>query len=108
MSTTPRTLGVKSSGVSNSLSDEMLLIPLTVSAVVVKEQLREVRFSRYQEVAGCNYAPIKDVLGLDPQYFYLCRGCARSLLCLSFHTCNLRSDDTEMQVDIVEAETGIV
>ena len=47
MNTTPRTLGVKGLGVSNSLSDEMFLIPLTVSAVMVKEQLREVRFSKY-------------------------------------------------------------
>ena len=99
---------MKGSGVSNSLNDEVLLIPLTVSAVVIKEQLREVRFGRYQKVAGCIYAPIKDVLGLDLQVLYVCRGCARSLLCLSFHTCNLRSDDTEMQLDSVEAETGII
>ena len=108
MHITPRTLGVKGLGVSNSLSDEMHLIPLTVSAVVVKEQLREVIFSRYHEIAGCSYAPIKSVFDLDLQVFYVCRGCARSLLCLSFNTCSLRPDNTEMQLDIVEAETGIV
>lgn len=92
---------------SNSLSDGNLLIPLIVLAIFVTEQLRKVGFGRYQAVAGY-LASAKGVRDLDPQVLYLCRGCARSFLCLSFHTCNLRSDDTEMQLDIVEAETGTV
>ena len=96
MNITPRTLGVKGLGVSNSLSEEMLLIPLTVSAVVVKAQLSELRFSRSQGAAGCLCTPIKGVFDLDPQVFDVCSGCSRGLLCLAFHTCDLRSDDTEM------------
>lgn len=50
---TPKSLSVKGPGVSNSSSDKIVLIPLTVSAVLVREQqLRKARFNRYQEVDG--------------------------------------------------------
>ena len=105
---TPRILGVNGSGVSNSLSDKTLGSPSYRHSEFGKGTAQKVRSSRYQEVASCPYAPIKGVLGLNTLVFYLLRRWARSFLCLSFHECNPRSDDTEMQLDIVEAETGAV
>ena len=84
---------------------------LTAFAILVKGELRKLQSIRHSKRVACYMlcAPLgASSVSMLKNVFYICRVCDRSLLCFSQHKCNLRSDDTETQQDILEAETESV
>ena len=82
---------------------------LTEFVVLVKEKLRKLRFTRCQACSLLYYVHYQGRAQSGCSRSFILAECAPGAsLCFNSHTRNLRSDDTEMQLDIVEAETGSV